>query len=303
MRTRRDLLRVLGLGAAAVALEACAPAARRRGAAVPSGELGAPTGSARRLAYGSAPQQFGDLRLPAAAGPHPVVIVVHGGFWMTGHDLGLMSPLCEALRGQGLATWNVEYRRLGDPGGGWPGTFLDVAGAVDHLRLLAPEHQLDLARVVTLGHSAGGQLALWAAGRRWIREGELQATSPFRIRGAVALAGMSDLEQAWRLGYDVVTQLMGGSPDDVPGRYAAGSPAALLPLGVPQALVHGTADAVVPPEMSERYRALARQRGDDVALVSPDVGHAELIDPASSAWPDVLSALDHVRRAADLATS
>jgi len=211
--------------------------------------------------------------------------------------------VCEALRGQGLATWSVEYRRLGGPGGGWPGTFLDVAAAVDHLRILAPQHGLDMARVVTLGHSAGGQLALWAAGRRWIRDGELQSTSPFRVRGAVALAGLVDLEQAWALGYDVVTQLMGGPPDAVPARYAAGSPAALLPLGVPQALVHGTVDAVVPPALSERYRALARQRGDDVALVSPPIGHFELIDPASAAWPQVLAALDDVRHAADLATS
>jgi acetyl esterase/lipase len=203
-----------------------------------------------------------------------------------------MGPVCEALRAQGLATWNVEYRRLGEPGGGWPGTFLDVAAATDHLRDIAPAHGLDLGRVITLGHSAGGHLSLWVAARRWIRDGELFQPNPLRVQGAVSLAGVVDLRRAWSYGLDAVTQLMGGTPDDVPERYDTGSPADLLPLGVPQILVHGRDDRVVPADLSVEYHAVAIRRGDDVRLVPlTAVGHYELIEPASPAWPPVAEAV------------
>ena len=118
-----------------------------------------------RIAYGPGPQQFGELRLPDGAGPHPVVIVVHGGCWLAEYDLGYMSSLAAALTADGVATWSIEYRRVGDDGGGWPGTFDDVGAAADHLREIAAEHELDLERVVAVGHSAGGHLALWLAAR------------------------------------------------------------------------------------------------------------------------------------------
>src|SRR5262249_44049326 len=199
-----------------------------------------------RIAYGADAQQFGELRRPVGTGTYPVVGVVHGGFWQSPYDLGLMVPVFEGLTKEGLATGDVEYRRVGDPGGGWPGTFLDVGAAVDHLRTLAPQHGLDVRRTVTLGHSAGGQLALWLAGRRWIRDGELSRPKPLKVRGAVSLAGVVDLRRAYDLGFEAVGRLMGGSPVDFPARYAAGCPAALLPLGGPPVLVHGTADPIVP---------------------------------------------------------
>lgn len=230
--------------------------------------------------------------MPDAAGPHPTVIVLHGDLWQTDQGTETTEALCDALRAEGLATWNAAYRRLGDPGGGWPGTFLDVAAAADYLRDIAPRYRLDLRRVVALGHSAGGQLSLWLAGRRWIRDGELRHPNPLRVRGAVALAGVVDLGRAWALGLDVVARLMGGTPDDVASRYACGSPAELLPLGVPQVLVHGTDDRVVPAELSREYHATAVRRGDQARLVTlPGLGHAELVDPRSPAWPTVREAV------------
>jgi acetyl esterase/lipase len=238
-----------------------------------------------RSAYGTNPQQFGDLRRPAGAASSPVVIVIHGGFWQSQDDLGLMLPLCEALAREGVATWNIEYRRVGDPGGGWPGTFLDVGAAADHLRTIAPQYGLDRRAVVTLGHSAGGQLALWLAGRRWIRDGELRTPKPLKLRGAMALAGIVDLRRAYDLGMAPVGQLMGGSPADVPQRYDVGDPAALIPLGVPQVLVHGSADTIVPEGLSAGYQREATSRGDEARLVGlPGTGHFELIDPGTPAW-------------------
>jgi len=245
-----------------------------------------------RIAYGSAPQQYGELRRPAAGAAAPVIMVLHGGFWQSDYDLTLMIPVCEALTREGYATWNVEYRRLGDAGGGWPGTFLDVGAAADHLRTIAPQNNLDLRRVVTLGHSAGGQLALWVAGRRWIRSGELQTRRPLKLRGAMSLAGIVDLTRAYDLGINSVGRLMGGSPLEVPQRYASGDPAALIPLGVPQVLVHGTADTIVPLALSTQYERDAKARGDDVKLVElQGIGHFELIDPTTSAWASVREAL------------
>src|SRR5579872_5792979 len=128
-------------------------------------ETAAPRADAR-LRYGPDPLHFGDLRLPGGTGPHPVVVMVHGGFWRARFNLEYAGHLCAALAALGIATWNVEYRRLGDTGGGWPGTLLDVAAAADHLRTLAAPYHLDLSRVVAMGHSAGGHLALWLAARR-----------------------------------------------------------------------------------------------------------------------------------------
>src|SRR5262249_2478501 len=151
--TRRTLLRTAAVAGASL-IAGCAPRAGGRGAR-PGGSV-ARTLPFDRIAYGADPQQFGELRRPAGTASYPVVVVVHGGFWQSQYDLGLMVPVCEALTREGLATWNVEYRRVGDPGGGWPGTFLDVGAAVDHLRTLAPQHGLDVRRTITLGHSAGG---------------------------------------------------------------------------------------------------------------------------------------------------
>ncbi len=281
--TRRTVLRAALAVAAASTLPGCELQARGRGAK-PKGAPH-PTMPFERIVYGSDPQQFAELRRPSGGVPSPVVIVVHGGFWQSQDDLGLMLPLCEALTREGLATWNVEYRRVGDPGGGWPGTFLDVGAAADHLRTIAPQKGLELRRIVSLGHSAGGQLALWLAGRRWIHDGELHTPKPLKLRGAIALAGIVDLRRAYDLGMTPVGQLMGGSPRDVPARYDAGDPAALIPLGVPQVLVHGSADTVVPQSLSAGYEREAKSRGDEARLVElPGTGHFELIDPSTPAW-------------------
>jgi acetyl esterase/lipase len=282
--TRRTLLRTAAAAGASVII-GCAPQKPGRGAHLKPVVRTLPFD---RIPYGADPQQFGELRRPAGTAPCPVVVAVHGGFWQSQYDLGLMVPVCEALTKEGLATWNVEYRRLGDPGGGWPNTFLDVGAAADHLRALAPQHGLELRHTLTLGHSAGGQLALWLAGRRWIREGELAKPRPLKLRGAVSLAGVVDLVRAYDIGFQGVGSLMGGSPVEVPQRYDTGSPAALLPLGIPQLLIHGTADAVVPEQLSVEYQREAKARGDEVRLESlQNVGHFELIDPTSAAWPRV----------------
>jgi pimeloyl-ACP methyl ester carboxylesterase len=206
---------------------------------------------------------------------------------------------CAALAGAGWAVWSVEYRRVGEEGGGWPNTLLDVATAADHLRALAPAHRLDLGRAVAVGHSAGGHLALWLAARRRLPPGHaLHRPDPLPLRGAVALAGVCDLRRAHELGLGVgaVPRLLGGGPEAVPDRYAGASPADLVPLGTRQVLVHGAADSVVPVDISRAYRATAAAAGDVVELVEvAGAGHFEVINADSPAWPSVAGALARFR--------
>ena len=260
----------------------------------------APPPAAVRRAYGADPCQFGELRLPAGPGPYPVVVVVHGGYWRALYDLAYMGHVAAALAATGLATWNIEYRRLGNPGGGWPGTFQDVGAATDYLRVLAQSYPLDLARVVALGHSAGGHAALWLAGRARVPPGSpMYQGDPLRLRAAVPLAPVADLRLGWELGLSsgVVALLMGGAPDDVPDRYAAANPLELLPLGAPQILVHGTADTDVPILLSTRYQARAMALGDRTRLiVLPGVDHFAVVDPHSAAWPPVRAAVERAMR-------
>ncbi len=250
-----------------------------------------------RLPYGQEALQFGKLHLPANAGPHPVVILIHGGFWHRPYDYTLMTGLADDLVRQGIAAWNIEYRRIGDAGGGWPRTMLDVAKATDFVRTLAPTYHLDLERVVPIGHSAGGQLSLWLAARPNIpanSELALAKSYPLSLIGTVSLAGVSDLNLSTRmnLGSGAATELLGGSPAQVPERYAAASPAALLPLNVKQVLVHGTIDDRVPYEMSYVYTKAAQTAGDEVTLITLDgVDHFALIEPDSEAWAKTTEAL------------
>jgi acetyl esterase/lipase len=250
---------------------------------------------ARRIAYGKDMNQFGELRLPSAEGPWPLAICLHGGFWRARYDLVHLGHLCAALAAAGIATWNVEYRRVGHEGGGWPETFLDVGRCTDYVRELAREYPLDLRRVVTVGHSAGGHLALWVAGRGRIPAGsEIASADPLSLHGAVSLAGVVDLTRAHALGLsaDATGDFLGGSPEGAPDRYAAASPRALLPLGVPQLLVHGTVDDSVPFELSEGYVEAARAAGDEATLLAlPGTGHFEVIDPLSAEWPAILAAI------------
>jgi acetyl esterase/lipase len=205
-----------------------------------------------------------------------------------------MRPLAAALTAASIATWNVEYRRIGNAGGGWPGTFRDVAGAADHLRTLAAEHQLDLTRVVAIGHSAGGHLAMWLAARPKLAKGsELFAENPLRLRGAVDLDGPGDLKATIPLlqsicGAPVITDLLGGTPETHPARYRDGSPMDLLPFGVPQAFFAGQMFA----STVESYAQAAKRAGDQLqTAVFPKAGHFVFIDPQSDVWPQVMQSV------------
>ena len=230
-----------------------------------------------RLAYGPEPKQFGDLRLPAGEGPFPLVVVVHGGGWEAQYNLIHAGHLSVELRDAGLATWSLEYRACGDVGGPWPGAGDDVARGIEFTSELLERYPLDEERVVLVGHSAGGQLALVAAKR---------ARLP-----VVALAAVSDLrESAERVGCDgAVARFLGGMPDDVPDRYAEASPRELLPLGVRQILVHGDADASVPYAQSVSYVEAAPGEADLVTLEG--AGHFEPIDPQARDFPATLTAI------------
>ena len=225
---------------------------------------------AERINYGSGEFHFGELRIPQTAGPHPAAIVIHGGFWRATYGLDYIGYACDALTTAGMATWNIEYRRLGHAGGGWPGTLDDVSNAADHLQSIAPQFNLDLNRVIAMGHSAGGHLALWLGTRKkW-------------LRGVISLAGVADLRRAWelKLSNTVVAEFLGGSPDEVPDRYKFASPIEQLPLGLPQKLFHGTVDDSVPYEISRRYVQAAKLRGDDAELITlENAGHFEFVDP------------------------
>jgi acetyl esterase/lipase len=266
-----------------------------------------------RLAYGPAPLQFGDLYVPNEPGLYPIVILIHGGYWRARYGLDLMNSLAEDLAKRGYAAWNIEYRRVGNPGGGWPGTFLDVALATDFLRKLAPSYKLDLQRVVSIGHSAGGHLALWLAARPRIplfvnnsplagsqQPGDNEETAtPLMLAGAISLAGVVDLEMAWRLHLSngAVVGLLGGSFTDVPERYTAASPAAMLPLGVPQVLIHGTNDDSVPLQVSQAYINAARAVNDPVTYIELEgVDHFDMIDPHSHAWAITMNELQKLER-------
>jgi acetyl esterase/lipase len=258
-----------------------------------------------RVPYGPEPEQFGDLYVPQErSGPHPTIILIHGGFWRAHYGLELMTDLANDLIARGLAVWNIEYRRVGNQGG-WPNTLLDVAAAADHLRALAPRYALDLTRVISMGHSAGGHLALWLAGRPRIPQDSPIAPAedqpPLPLAGAISLAGAVDLVLSWtlKLGNNAAGDFLGGTPTEVPERYAAASPASLLPLGVPQALVHGTEDDTVPLRVSQEYLQAALEAGDQVQLDELEgVDHFALIDPHTAAWTRTIEALEEVLAAA-----
>ena len=256
-----------------------------------------------RISYGPESLQFADLYLPDKRGPHKVVILIHGGYWRARYDLTLMDMLAKDLAARGYAAWNIEYRRVGNPGGGWPGTFIDVARAADHVRSIAPVYDLDVRRVVAIGHSAGGHLAFWLAARPRIpadsplaglRNTQGEAGVLLDLVGAISQAGVLNLEMAWKLhlSNDAVVGLLGKTWPDAPDRYAAASPAALLPLGVAQVVLHGTRDKDVPIEISRSYAAAARAANDPVEYIEMEgVDHFDLIDPLSNAWNVTIEAL------------
>src|SRR5262245_55922091 len=227
--------------------------------------------------YGSGPSQVAELFLPRGSGPFPVAVVVHGGYWRAKYDRTRMDALCIDLSAHGLAAWNLEYRRVG-LGGGWPETFEDVATAVDLLADL--DAPLDLDRVVAVGHSAGGQLATWIAARPTLPDGVPGANPRVRPRAVVSQAGVLDL----LLAADLVpsgepTRALLGAPDEPPDRYELASPRALVPIGVPQLVLHGDRDDIVSMRIATSYTAAANEAGDDIELrVLTNTGHFEHLD-------------------------
>lgn len=245
---------------------------------------------AETVTYGPGGSQFLELSRPKVAGPVPVVVLLHGGFWRDEYDLGLMRPLVPDLLARGWAVANVEYRRLGELDAGWPGTFADVAAAIDHLGSVSG---LDPARVVAVGHSAGGQLAAWAAGRGGLPPSVVGGQPTVGLCGVVAQAGVLDLATAADdlLGGGAVTSLMGGAPESLPELYRMASPIERLPIGVPIELLHAPDDPMVPFDQSERFTEAALALGDQVALTAVSGGHFELIDPTTEAWRMTVDAI------------
>jgi len=287
-----------------------------------------PSQATARIKYGDDASHFGDLRLPDRRGLQdrvgllPVVVNIHGGFWRAQYDLTHAGHLCQAITDLGFATWNIEYRRIGN-GGGYPNTFMDVVNAINHLQSIAPQYNLDLNRVIVMGHSAGGHLASWVGSRTSIsvipsdtstslsagarnlldelRDSSSQRTllgmtdRHFKLKAIISLAGVVDLRRALELGLsnNVVKDFLGGTPQEFPERYAESSPIELLPCGTKQILIHGEDDDIVPIEIAQRYYDAAKTKGDDVNLIPlKDVGHFEVIDPKSAAWKDVREAIE-----------
>jgi acetyl esterase/lipase len=249
------------------------------------------------LRYGDLPDQVADVRLPAGNDVAPLVVVVHGGFWMAEFDRAHAGSQSVGLTDAGYVVATVDYRRVGQRGGGWPGTFDDLAALTDVVPSLvaaALPDRVDTSRTVLVGHSAGAQLAAWAAARhRLPNESPWHRASPLDV-SVVSLAGVLDVEQSERLGLGghAARQLLDGSPRRRRDRYALANPAGLLPTGGRLVAVHGTHDEIVPVEMSRRYVGQARAAGDPAELVEiAGCGHFELIDPLSLAWPLVLAAV------------
>jgi acetyl esterase/lipase len=258
----------------------------------------------KRVVYGPAADQFGELWLPKGRGPFPTLVFIHGGCWSVNlPGLDLMDYAAEDLRQRGFAVWNLEYRRL-KAGGGYPATFKDVAAGVDLVRKLAKPENLDLKHVVLVGHDAGGQLALWAAARPKLpKYSPLASGAPLPVAGVVTLGGIDDLQTYQRVGPEAcggpptITALVGAGRPPGAKVFADTSPADLLPIGVPQTVVSGDLDLIVPPVFGAYYVAMARKAGDKAeAVVIPRAGHFDLIDPLSDGWKRVEPLIDQLTR-------
>ncbi|MHA7282571.1 alpha/beta hydrolase [Arthrobacter sp. TMS2-4] len=246
----------------------------------------------QRYRYGDDPSQYADLYLPGpGTAVRGVVVIIHGGYWRSTYGAELGIPLARDLAPRGYACWNLEYRRAGN-GGGWPATFDDVAAGIDHLAVAAGEHGLDLGPTAALGHSAGGHLAVWAAGRSSLPPGAPGAGTPVvPLAAVVSQAGVLDLAQARTLGLsDNAVENLLGAPGD-PERYELADPMTAIPLAVPVYAVHGTEDTTVPPSQSEAYVAAATAAGATAELVTVPGDHFAVITPGSEAWEAVLDRL------------
>jgi acetyl esterase/lipase len=246
--------------------------------------LAAPKADAR-IAYGSDENQFIDLRTPKAKTktPHPLAICIHGGYWRAKYDLEYLGHLCAALTAKGMATANLEYRRVGNAGGRWPGTFSDIRSAFQFLMQKERQYELDVERVVVLGHSAGAQLALCLAAHEE------------RMKAAISLAGVVDLQRAYELhlSNDAVVEFLSGTPAEVADHYREADPMKLA-ISARQWIIHGAADEIVPPAISRDYVTAKLKSREDARLVMiPQAGHFEIVDPRSEAWAEVENVVMH----------
>ena len=238
------------------------------------------------IAYGDDELQFGELRLPSGDGPFPVIVLIHGGCWLSQYDIAHIRKLAAALTAEGIATWTIEYRRVGDEGGGWPGTFDDIDAGADHLVSLAEQYNLDLDCVVVAGHSAGGHLAIWLANRPSQWPAELEPAAVLALAPAADLAYLHEQQVCGH----VIDKLMDGSPEQYPQRYQAASGTQRLPLQIPQYLVIGKYDEYWAP-VGRMYADQALKAGNTPLVIdATESGHFEMIDPDSSTWPLVLGA-------------
>ena len=264
-----------------------------------------------RYAYGLDSQQFGELTLPQTTPPHPVVVLVHGGGYREIYDLSPLSSLAASLADDGFAVLNIEYRRHGN-GGEFPQIFLDAAAAADHLRKIADAHNLNLDQVISMGHSAGGHLALWLAARHRIeRSSPLYVEMPATVHAVLALAPFANIAllASDESASDALLAVMGGRPAEAPANYRNGSPAELLPIGKPQAIIVGSEDAGILDnarayvdaatalgDNARAYVDAATALGDDARLsVLEDAGHFEVVSVQSRAWDEVRRALLNLR--------
>src|SRR6185437_6493383 len=247
--------------------------------------------------YGPAPSQVAELFLPKGKGPHPVVVLFHGGCFLKAYEgFAQTSAVAADLAGRGYAVWNVEYRKLGEAGAGYPGTFLDAATAVDRLREEAPKYGLDLSRLVAVGHSAGGHLALWAASRGKLPAGSpLRVANPLPIGAVISLAGIGDLKGQGKVfarscGVDTIDRLIDRAHRQAP--FADTSPAELLPSAAKVVMVHGVFDTVMPPDTGRDYALMVRKAGGSAEVLTvPDAGHFDLVIPTTPAWREIVAVL------------
>ena len=296
------MIRPFLLASVAIAMTACSPAAppaqrqlmtwddlTSRTRPVPDAEV----------RYGDDPYQVADLWRPKGDGPFPAVLMVHGGCWTTSvADRTLMAWIADDLRQHGIAVWNIDYRGVDRPGGGYPGTFQDAAKAADALRANADRYRLDISRLVAVGHSAGGHLALWLAGRPKLpADSQLRTADPLPIASVVSLGGLPDLEQARTeeqgCGAEVIDALVG--PRELSSRhvYRDTSIPWLAPLGIEQTLINGDADRIIPTHFAADYAAKMERAGDRVTVeIVPGQGHVELIAPDSAAWARARAAIE-----------
>lgn len=248
------------------------------------------------ITYGEHRSQFGVLRILDSKEPSPIIVLIHGGFWQSKYDLEENDPIAEDLTSRGYATWNIEYRRVGEEGGGWKGTFNDVIDAINYLDQLKEAYNLDLTDIVIVGHSSGAHLALWLASRTNFKNGDqIFKDLIVPVKKVISLAGVTDLNKMWEYHEEkgiksLVAALMDGSPHDVSKRYNIASPIELLPMKVDHVLIHGELDRHVPVELSKDYYLKAIEQGSNVSLiVLPDVEHFKIIDPTSTAWNSVIN--------------